>query len=421
MTNSVLRRFIVSKLVDALKISPVVFLNGIRQAGKSTLVQSLATIIGSKEHPAEYITFDKPVQMAAASSAPESFLDSFQRQVIIDEVQMVPELFRPLKIVVDDLRRKNKAAANGKFVLTGSSNILALPGLSDPLAGRMSVLTLYPLTTSEASKGIGTGLSRLFDLNFDRITNRNITLNQAISMATFPELLNKDKKLRAIWFDGFLTTLLQRDVRQLASLEKISILPNLLRILAARSGGLINDADIARDAGLNAVTGKFYRNILKMMFLNFDVPPWHKNVGKRLVKSAKGYLTDTMMLSHILGLDIDEIAKNNTVLFGHILENYVASELIKQLSYHPSQSKLFHFRTSDGKEVDFIIEQPDGSLYAIEVKRAEAVSLNDFKGIETFSSLTKKSFEAGIVLYSGKEVVPFGKNLWAVPLCILWQ
>ncbi|MGH2644484.1 MAG: DUF4143 domain-containing protein, partial [Chitinophagaceae bacterium] len=211
------------------------------------------------------------------------------------------------------------------------------------------------------------------------------------------------------------------DVRQLASLEKISVLPHLLRILATRAGGLINDADISRDAGLNAVTGKFYRNILKMMFLNFDIPSWHKNIGKRLVKSSKGYLIDTMLLCHILGMEIDELSKNKTELFGHVLENYVANELVKQISYHPAHPMLFHFRTNDGKEVDFILELPDGSLFAIEVKRSETVSSADFKGIETFASFTKKNFKGGIILYSGNSVAPFGKNFWAVPLSILWQ
>lgn len=421
MDIQIVKRFIAPRLLDALKVSPVVFLNGIRQSGKSTLVQSLDTSVGNKAHPADYITFDKPVQMASAAASPENFLRSFPHQVIIDEVQMVPELFRPLKIVVDDLRRRNRASANGKFLLTGSSNILALPQLSDSLAGRMSVLTLYPLSSAEATGGSGSGLDKMLKLDFSGLKNRNISLNEAISKATFPELLYEDKKLWHVWFDGFLITLLQRDIRQMASLEKISILPHLLRILATRAGGLINDADIARDAGLNAVTGKFYRSLLKMMFLNFDIPSWHKNIGKRLVKSSKGYLIDTMLLCHVLGMEIDDMAKNKAELFGHVLENYVATELVKQISYHPAHPSLFHFRTSDGKEVDFIVEQPNGSLFAIEVKKSETVSSADFKGIEIFASLAKKNFKGGIVLYSGNSVAPFGKNLWAVPLSILWQ
>jgi predicted AAA+ superfamily ATPase len=156
------------------------------------------------------------------------------------------------------------------------------------------------------------------------------------------------------------------------------------------------------------------------MFLTFDVKPWFRNIGKRLVKSPKGYLTDTCLACHILDLDITEIAKNKPELFGHLLENYVATEIIKQLSNGDTKAELYHFRTSDGKEVDFIIEKPDRSVFAIEVKRSESVTMNDFKGIQEFAAFAKDDFKAGIVLYSGKEAVPFGKNLWAVPFFALW-
>jgi uncharacterized protein len=415
-----LPRYITPRLKDALKVSPVVFLNGARQSGKSTLVQDIQDDIGT-DGPAAYVTFDRPTQMAAAASAPENFLTAYDTSLIIDEVQMVPELFRALKVVVDELRLKDKAHANGKYLLTGSANVLALPQLSDPLVGRMSVLTLYPFATAEASQGKGDGLERILNKDFTGISNRGINLIEAIKLATFPEIADKAIHERRLWFDGYLATILQRDVKMLADLEKVAVLPNLLRLLATRAGNLLNDSDIARDAGLNPVTGKFYRNILKMMFLNFDVPPWFKNIGKRLVKSSKGYLVDTSMLCHILDLDVTEIEKNKPELFGHVLENYVATELTKLLTFTDTKAQLLHFRTSDGKEVDFILEWPDGSIFAIEIKKSESATANDFKGIKALAELAPKEFSGGIVLYSGKEVVPFGKNLWAVPFYVLWQ
>ena len=192
-------------------------------------------------------------------------------------------------------------------------------------------------------------------------------------------------------------------------------------MLATRAGSLINDADISRDIGLNAVTGKQYRNILKMMFLSFDVSPWYRNIGKRLVKSPKGYLLDTLMLCHMLDLDFDNLAINKPVLFGHVLENYVATELTKLLSIGNTKAQLLHFRTGDGKEVDFVLEKADGSVLGIEVKRSESVGIADFKGLTALAELVKNDFIGGIVLYSGKEVVSFGKNLFAVPFHILWQ
>ena len=416
-----LPRHITSYLLDALSVSPVVFLNGIRQSGKSTLVQNLRATVGSEKNPAAYISFDRPTQMAAAASDPENFLSSHKDALIIDEVQMVPELFRALKVVVDEIRLKDKLHANGRYLLTDSANILALPKLSDPLVGRMTVLTLYPFCATEALQGKGNGLDRLINFDFAQINERGLSIIDAIKLATFPEIADKNAKERSIWFDGYLTTILQRDVRAIAELEKISVLPNLLRILAIRAGNLLNDADIARDIGLNPVTSKFYRNILKMMFLNFDVEPWFRNIGKRLVKAPKGYLVDTLMLCHMLDLNLEDIEKNKPDLFGHVLENYIATELTKLLTFSDVKAKLLHFRTSDGKEVDFVLEKQDGSVFAIEVKKSGSVNIQDFKGIQTLAELAPKEFMGGVVLYSGKEVVPFGKNLWAVPFCILWQ
>jgi predicted AAA+ superfamily ATPase len=158
-----------------------------------------------------------------------------------------------------------------------------------------------------------------------------------------------------------------------------------------------------------------------MMFLNFDVEPWFRNIGKRLVKAPKGYLIDTLMLCHMLDLSLQDIEKNKPDLFGHILENYIATELIKLLTFSDVKAKLLHFRTSDGKEVDFVLEKQDGSVFAIEVKKSESVNIQDFRGIQALAELAPKEFIGGVVFYSGKEVVPFGKNQWAVPFHILWH
>jgi predicted AAA+ superfamily ATPase len=257
-------------------------------------------------------------------------------------------------------------------------------------------------------------------MDFKGIDDRGMTLTAAIKCATFPEISMLDQDKRRVWFDGYISAILQRDVKQIAELEKISILPHLLSILAARTGCLMNDSDIARDINLNHVTAKFYRNILKMMFLTFDVKPWFRNIGKRLAKTPKGYLLDTSMICHLLDYNMDDIAKNKPELFGHLIENFVATELIKQLSNSDIKAELYHFRTSDGKEVDFVLEKPDGSVFAIEVKKSESVTIHDFKGIKAFQELTGDDFAGGVVLYSGKDAVPFGKNLWAVPFFALW-
>lgn len=415
-----IERYITDRILEALKSHPIVFLNGARQTGKSTLVQNIAKKIGKEGVSATYVTFDKPTQMAAASSAPEMFLSAYNQPLIIDEVQFVPQLFRALKVVVDKLRFENKDNANGRYVLTGSANIMALPSLSDALVGRMAILTLYPFSVAEATNNKDVPLRKLMDLDFSQLHDRGITLIDAIKHGTFPEITGVDKSVRTVWFDSYITTILQRDVKQITDLEKSSVLPHLLRVLATRVGGLMNDSDISREVGLNSVTGKSYRNILKLMFLTFDVKPWYRNIGKRLVKAPKGYLLDTLMACHLLDYDLEDVAKTKPMLFGSLVENFVATELLKQLSNSDIKAELYHFRTNDGKEVDFIIEKPDGRVFAIEVKKSELVTQEDFKGIRQFQDLTGDDFMGGVVLYTGKEPVPFGKNLWAVPISVLW-
>ena len=413
-------KHIVRKLSESVLFSlgntPVVFLNGPRQAGKSTLVQTLA----QAKFPADYISFDNATQLGAATASPENFLRQRQGATIIDEVQMVPTLFRPLKVMVDEQRIADKANSNGRFLLTGSANIMALPKLSDPLVGRMSVKTLYPFAASEVFGGSGRFLEDLFCGKFSSIT-QDYTLNEAIQAATFPEISCGDSRVAGEWFDGYVTTILQRDVRMITELEKIGLLPALLRILASRAGGLMNDAEIARDIGLNPVTSKSYRSVLQAMFLSFDIQPWYRNIGKRLIKAPKGYIIDTLLLCHFLGWDLEDLKDNRPHLYGHVVENFVATELLKLLSFSDIRANLLHFRTSDGREVDFVLERPDGSLVGIEVKTSDRLSAKDFKGLKTLQEVAGKDFICGIILYAGKDIISFGENLYAVPFSALWS
>ncbi len=412
-----IERKLATSILDALQAFPVVYVNGPRQAGKSTLVQSLA----QNDWPAEYVTFDEATMMGAAEANPESFLRAYQDRLILDEVQMAPALFRALKLLADEARRADKARANGRYLLTGSANIMALPKLSDALVGRMSVLTLLPLSALEIAKGAGGFLPSLMSNSFKPATvRRKHALVDVIRRATFPEITNDDDD-RGRWFESYITTILQRDVRQIADIAKLGVLPNLLKVLAGRAGGLINDADISRAIGQNSVTAKNYRILLQMMFLTFDVKPWYRSTGKRLVKSPKGYLMDTALLCHLEQIDLAKSERQDPHIFGHVFENFVATELLKQLTSSEEKAELYHFRTSDGKEVDFVLERRDGRLAAIEVKGRDAVSVADFKGLKELSSLIGDDFICGIVLYRGNKIVPFEENMWAVPVDAMWS
>ena len=409
-------RKIEKSLLYSLKKAPVVFLNGARQAGKSTLVQKLS----EKKFPAHYISLDNLTQLSSAQKAPYEFLNSKQA-LIIDEVQMAPELFRPLKEKVDQLRLKNKKKSLGRFLLTGSANIMALPKLSDALVGRMSVKSLYPFSVSEVLNTKEDFLKRLFHKDFQSIKNSKLKLEECISLATFPDISNTNIKEYSEWFNSYLMTILQRDVKMLSQLKKINLLPHLLQVLATRAGSLVNEADISREVGLNAVSGKEYRNILQAMFLTFTIPPWHKNKKKRLVKSSKIYLTDTLLLCYLQGWNLGSLRKKQAHFYGHAIENFVATELIKLISFSELPVKLMHFRTSDNKEVDFILELSNGKLAAIEVKAGDSLTEKSFKALLSFKELNLKNFVCGIVLYNGRQLVPFGKDLFAVPFSALWS
>ena len=409
-------RHLKKPVLFSLKNHPVVFVSGPRQAGKSTLVQKLA----QKEFPAEYISLDNLSHLSAANQAPSELLSS-PKNLVIDEVQMSPGLFRPLKEKVDQ-NRFSGSKKNPKFLLTGSVQLMSLPRLSQALVGRMIVKTLYPFSLHEVLKGKNNFIKRLFQKKFQDIQKTDRDLSQAAGLATFPRVSGTPAKECSEWFDSYLLTLLQRDVRILSQIQKTNLLPRLLQVLALRAGSLINEAAISRDTGLNAVTCKEYRHILEAVFLTFTVPPWYRNVRKRLVKSPKGYFTDTLLLCHLRGLNLNHLKKNQPVVYGHIAENFVATELLKQNAFGDINARVFHFRTSAGKKVDFILEKPDGKTVALEVKTTDHVSMQDFNHIKVFEELVgKHNLVCGVVLYGGKEVIPFGKKWFALPFEALGQ
>ena len=405
------------KILFSLRNNPIVFLNGPRQSGKSTLARMLIR----NDYPAEYLSFDDESQIAAARVSPQKFLNQLRGPAVIDEVQMVPSLFRALKLVVDEARFKDKKRSNGKFLLTGSANITVLPELSESLVGRMSVKTLYPFAACEILKGTGDFPERLFSVDFSDLKDKQL-LNDVIQLATFPEISGSPTPECSEWFESYEVTVLQREARIIGEVEEVHLLPRLLRLLATRAGELVSDEKISRDmGGLKPATSRKYRNILEAMFLIFDVLPWYRNIGTKLVRLPKSYLVDTLLLCHLLGLDLENIRAGRPELYGHVVENFVASELLKLLSFSSIRAELHYFRTKDGKEVDFVLERPDGSLAGIEVKTSDHVDSSDFKGLEALRNFTKDDFVCGIVLYAGKDIVPWDEKLLAVPLSVLWQ
>lgn len=407
-----IERKIKKKLLEALLDSPVVLLHGARQTGKSTLVKSIA----ENEHKAKYITFDDVTFFSAAQNNPMEFINNYSENLIIDEVQRVPEIFLALKNSVD---KKRKA---GKFIITGSANVLMLPKISESLAGRVEVITLLPFSQSEINNTETNFIDDIYSsgFNFSHYSRKKNDLVKRVLTGGYPEMLNrKDRQRQNAWFNSYLTTILQRDVRDISSIEKLSELPKLLNIFASRAGTLLNFAELSRSSAIPQTTLKRYTTLLEAIFIIYLLPAWSGNLSKRLIKTPKLYLNDTGILSHLIGFEEE---KTFTVpnSWGRLLENFVLMELLKQTTWSKYNLKLYHYRTSSGQEIDILIERSDSKIIAIEVKATSKITVADFKNIKAFEEENKTKFSKGIIFYKGNEPIPFAKNLFALPLNALW-
>lgn len=410
-------RHITPLLLEALADTPVVLLNGARQTGKSTLVQSLSETASRR-----YLTLDDHTTLAAACTDPVGFIGALAGPVTIDEIQRAPELFLAIKAAVDDARLHGQAA--GRFLLTGSANVMLLPALAESLAGRMETVPLLPLSCAERN---GESSFNRVDWLFDGDLathllppcDRDLLVSELL-VGGFPEAVARSTPHRRdAWFDSYLQAVLQRDVRDLANLEQFVEMPNLLQLLAHRSASLLNFSELARSSGLSQTTLKRYFALLETLFLVGRVPAWERNPGKRLVKAPKVFLPDTGVLAHLGGHTPDSLA-TGLGLPGELIETFVYGELLKHLAFSARGLTLWHYRTHSGIEVDFLLEDRRGRLMGIEVKAAATVTRGDFKGLRHLRDTEPERFGRGIVLYTGRECVAFGDTMFAVPLSAWW-
>ncbi len=409
-----IKRYLTTRLLEALADTPVVLLNGPRQSGKSTLVQEVA----SHKHPAHYLTLDDATTLAGARSDPQGFLAGFEGPTVIDEIQRAPELFLAIKAQVDRDRRP------GRFLLTGSADVLLLPHLAESLAGRMEILTLWPFSQGEIEKKQEDFIDSVFSRTIPRKQYPRLKgsdMIQKMLKGGYPEILGRQTESRqAAWFGSYITTILQRDVRDITHIEGLTALPRLLALLAARAASLVNFSEISRTSTIPQSTLKRYMTILETTFLLQTLPAWSGNLSKRLVKAQKLVIGDTGLMTYLLGLNEDRLL-HDPVLAGHVLENFVIMELKKQLSWNRTKAQLFHFRTQTGQEVDIVLEDLSGRVIGIEVKSSASVAADDFKGLRLLHETVGKRFVRGIVLYAGSEFIPFGPELQALPVSALWS
>ncbi|MGC9451770.1 MAG: ATP-binding protein [Oceanipulchritudo sp.] len=410
--NALYPRFLKDRLEEALKDTPVVLIHGPRQCGKTTLAK-----MQGAESGYAYFSFDDDGLREAAAEDPQGFVGSLPENVVLDEVQRVPELFTSVKLSVDRNRKP------GRFILTGSANILTLPQLSDSLAGRMEILRLWPLSQSEILGSKPTFIERLFAANFriESTERLGMALAEKIVGGGFPAALARTTgRRRENWYRDYTDTLIQRDIQDLARIQHMDALPKLLQLLAGQSAQLLNISKLASPFEISNPTIKDYVTLLKQLFLVDELRPWFTNRIRRLVKSPKVHLGDTGLACSLLGLDTTSLIEDRSIL-GQLLETFVYQELRKLASWHEERVDFFHLRGKDGMEVDFVLERRGREVAGIEVKASATVKSPDFNWLKKLREALGPRFKCGIVLYDGETVTPFGDQMYAVPLSLLWK
>ena len=415
-----IKRLLQPLVLDALNFFPAVYINGPRQAGKTTLVCELL----AQDYAARVITFDNLLERAAAQRNPLNYLRELGAPLIIDEVQLAPSIFRPLKILIDERRyeslHNNDINRHGLYLLTGSANLIVIPELANAMVGRMATLTLLPLSAAEVMNQTPHFIERCFSKDFSDIKENDVQLTEIICKATYPELTHFSQSMKDNWFNSYIQKITLDDSRHIYNLEKAERMPILLQSLAARAGNLINDASIGREIGLNAVTTRNYRRLLNGLFVTNPLSPWHRKITKRLVKAKKLYFYDTMLLCHLLESTPNKLFQNNPIRFGHVLENFVFSELCKHNITAGDNVTISFYRTNDGREVDFVLEKQN-EFVAIEVKHSENITSKDLTGIKELKANTGDNCICGIILCNTPRVIAYDENIYLVPFSALWQ
>ena len=403
-------RRIEPRIAEALLDTPVVLLAGPRQAGKTTLVRQIAEQQGLR-----YLTMDDQLTLLSAREDPVGMVRSLDRAVI-DEIQRAPELLLAIKKSVDEDRRP------GRFLLTGSANLMALPTVADSLAGRMETLSLLPLSQSEIGSHSGNWIDSAFAGQILEAEHPALgsDLIERVLRGGYPEAISRaSAKRRVTWARQYIDAIIQRDVHDVAGIEKLDQLPRFLRALAQTAGQMCNYTQLGAQVGLDGKTASRYIGLFEQMYLLKRIDVWARNRLNRVVKTPKLQFIDSGLLTALLNLNNEEVQRDRT-RFGNVLETFVFGELLKHASTAEGDYHLLYYRDAAKFEVDVVIENGAGLIVGVEVKASATVKERDLRGLKKLASLAGDQFKMGVLLYDGVETMPMGDGIWAAPLSTLW-
>jgi len=405
-------RTIATALREALADTPVVSLLGARQSGKTTLALTVAP-----DRP--YISLDEQNYFQTAAMDPAGFVDSLPEFVTIDEIQRVPALMPAIKRSVDRDRRP------GRFLLTGSANLLLLPQVSDSLAGRMEVIHLQPLTESEKERLPGTFLRDFLNGQFKpeiagTVVQSGPTVPERLVAGGYPEPLTRSRSRARQWHRQYLRSLIERDIKDIARIRQGEDVARLLEMLSSRTATLLNASSLAQTLGLNRATIEHYLLLLERLFLVRRLPPWHRHAARRLVKTPKVHLVDAGLAATLAGIRESDWLERRE-LMGHLLESFVVQQIITQGSWTDPDLRFWHYRDKDKVEVDLVVTRAR-AVWGIEVKAAASVRERDVRGLQRLAAQSGTDFRGGILIYTGADNLTVGRSRFlAVPIRELWE
>jgi uncharacterized protein len=413
------QRKIESTIIQMLNSFRIVAINGPRQSGKTTLQKKIA-----KSKDMKYYTFDQSKTFNIASQNPEDFITyiSKDKNVAIDEVQMIPEIVPAIKISADEENRK------GMFLLTGSSDMFKNSKIKESLAGRMVSFNLFPLSYAEINNKDYNVIDKLFSEDFNKFDlDDNISREDlicAVINGGYPEVYQLGIKEKKAWFDFYIKARITKDIASLENvhLDTIKHLDKLLKVMASQISSLVNYSNIAKNIEINDKTVAKYTQILEALYIIKLTPAYSNNRLKRVVKKPKIHFIDTGLASYLLNVDIKGSMLGNNEYLGNLVENFVYTELIKHQSYSNTDIEIFHYRDLTNKEVDFVLESSSGDVVALEIKSGSTIKKEHFNGLVALAKTMKNKNFKGILLYGGDDIFPYtieDFKFWIIPLKIL--
>lgn len=413
----IIRRNSADLAEEILSDTPVLSVSGARQVGKTTLVSQLI-----KNRPARAVNLDDATSLAAAHSDPDAFVRQYPSGTLaIDEIQRAPELFRAIKGALEEDRRP------GRFIITGSSNLSTLKGAEESLAGRAETLNLRGFSQGERLGDIEDFARFAWSLTQSQPLPEIPVLSRSeyftlVATSAFPGIADADPRRQERWINAYTERVLSKDASELFGIQYPDRLTKLLNLIARSGTTEFVVAHVARELDLPERSLPSYLEALNSVFLVDILPAWGRNLRKRAVSKPKVFTQDPGLAAILAGVDAQALEEQSlSALSGGLVESFVATELLKQQTWSAKKFTLNHFRSSSGQEVDLILEDRQQSVIGIETKATMSISQKDFKGLTFLREQLGAQFQAGIVLHAGKQILPMGDRLWAMPISTLWS